>query len=181
MNIKDLKVNNLEGLELKSYVPLAKKGVLINGDGAEELGIISECISIKENGMKCVNLFNKEASISILMVSEYTNIEFNEEIEGYEIIDIIIESNIVDTIVDQVPDAKRFLSMIEDQIEQELELSNTISAVVANNLTKLVNKIPDGINAKWFEKIIKSLPKMINSIEPERLNMIKAGLGFKKE
>lgn len=180
MNILELKTKDFTNLELKSYMPLSYKQLIIDGD-EEDTGLCAQCVDTKENGMKFVDLFSKEALISIILVREYTNVEFGEELEGYELIDIIIESGIIGLILKEVPDAKRFIDMLDSRIKQELELSNTLSAVVANNFKKLVDKIPDDINAKWFEKMLKNLPKMINSIEPERLEMVKAGLGIKKE
>ena len=182
MNILDLKTKTFEGLELNSYVPLVMKQLIIDGDDEGNEGLASECIVVKDNGMKAIDIFAKEALISITLVREYTNIDLSsEELEGYELIDIIIESGLVGTIVKEVPDAKRFITMLEDKIKQELEGANTLPAVVANNLAKLVDKIPDDINAKWFEKMLKNLPKMINAIEPERMEVLKGALGQKKE
>jgi hypothetical protein len=148
------------------------KQAIIDGDGE---GVASECV-VEENGLKRVDLFAKETLVTIVLVREYTNIEFDDTVEDDELLDVLIESGVIEMILEEVPDAEKFIDFLEDRIDQEIEMFNSLTGVLARGLEKLVSKIPDDINAKTIEKWIKSVPKIMDKISPENKEMIKMAM-----
>jgi hypothetical protein len=174
MNVTNLKNGDRSTLEFKQYMPLSMKQLIIKG-GIEdpESGLIFKCLETKENGMKVVDIFAKEVLVSIILVREYTNIDLQVEDEQEDLIDNILESGIIVDILNEVPDAVRFMEILEEAIDQELEMANALSSVVANGIMKLINKIPKDMDAKWLEKMANKIPKIIDKISPENREIIK--------
>jgi len=176
MKLSELKTNR-EDLQLTSYVPLAQKEAILEDEG----GLVEICLDTKENGLKFINAYAKEMVLSLTLVQLYTNIELEDQNDEGNQVDEIIKSGVVGTILKEVADARRFSDIFDYRLKQEIELANTLPAVVANGLSRIVAKIPDDINAKTIDKWIKTLPKVFDKMQKEDKELVMAGMGLKKE
>lgn len=163
---------DVKAVQLKKYIPLGLKELLIIGDEETE-GLISKVI-IEDNGMYKIDFFNRDVLLALILVREYTNLDLNK-IDQDTIIDDIFESGLMEIIINEVPDAKMFIKMFEKNLTQELEIHNSVSGVVARGLEKLIDKIPD-IDAKQMDKWVKAIPKAFAKLTQEDRTLLKAAI-----
>lgn len=160
----DLKAN----LVIKQYLPLAIKQLLIKN--------ILESCTIEENGIKKINFSLKEFAYEFILISQYSNVdcEVDSTVQFY---DELKENGVINQIVKLIPESEiTFINNILNQeIEQKQKIDNSVEAIIANALTKLVDKLPD---EKGISKLIKDLPKQINKISPDKLQYISQAIGW---
>lgn len=156
------------GLEVKQYLPLAAKQILINK--------ILEICKKEENGTSKIDFTLKEFAYEFSLVNQYSNLDcqLDNIIKFY---DELKENGIIDLIIKQIPvDEINFIDyVLEREIEQILNLDNSIEIIVGKALNKLIEKLPD---EKGMNKLIKDLPKQINKIDPSKLQYITKAIGW---
>jgi len=154
----------LEGVEIKLYLSTIEKRIIVDN-------IINGCIEIDENSIMKVNFFNKKLISDISLVTNYTNLIFSDDnsIEDY---DFLSQYKILNHIIKHIDsDELDFIyNMVEDELEQQIIIGNSLESVIAKGLNKLIEKIPD---EKSMNKLINNLPKSINKIKPENLAVLK--------
>jgi len=154
----------LEGVEIKLYLSTIEKRIIVDN-------IINGCIEIDENSIMKVNFFNKKLISDISLVTNYTNLIFSDDnsIEDY---DFLSQYKILNHIIKHIDsDELDFIyNMVEDELEQQIIIGNSLESVLSKGLNKLVEKIPD---EKSMNKLINNLPKSINKIKPENLAVLK--------
>jgi len=154
----------LEGVEIKLYLSTIEKRIIVDN-------IINGCIEIDENSIMKVNFFNKKLISDISLVTNYTNLIFSDDnsIEDY---DFLSQYKILNHIIKHIDsDELDFIyNMVEDELEQQIKIGNSLESVLSKGLNKLVEKIPD---EKSMNKLINNLPKSINKIKPENLAVLK--------
>jgi len=159
-------------LEIKSYLPINYKQVLINN-------LILNSKEVDENGLVKINYCHLELFKTLLIVEFYTNLllEHDDIINDF---DYLMENKIIDLIYNEVDksDLGRIDMLIEKEIEQIIKLSNSIEGIFSNNLNKLqdkidviINKIPD-VDSGSIEKWITKLAKSIKSFSPEKFEQL---------
>jgi len=154
----------LESVEIKSYLSTIEKRIIVDN-------IINGCIEIDENSIMKVNFFNKKLISDISLVTNYTNLIFSDDnsIEDY---DFLVQYKILHYIIKHIDsDELDFIEyMVENELEQQIKIGNSLESVIAKGLNKLIEKIPD---EKSMNKLINNLPKSINKIKPENLAVLK--------
>jgi len=154
----------LEGVEIKSYLSTIEKKVIIDN-------IINGSIETDDNSIIKINFFNKKLITDISLVTNYTNLIFSDDnsIEDY---DFLSQYKILHYIIKNIMyDELDFIyNMIEDELDQQIKIVNSLESVLANGINKLIDKIPD---EKSMNKLINNLPKVLNKIKPENLEILK--------
>ena len=154
----------LEGVEIKSYLSTIEKKVIIDN-------IINGSVETDDNSIIKINFFNKKLISDISLITNYTNLIFSDDnsIDDY---DFITQYKILNHIIKHIDsDELEFIyNMVEDELEQQIKIGNSLESVIVNGLNKLIDKIPD---EKSMNKLISNLPKSINKIKPENLAVLK--------
>jgi len=154
----------LENVEIKLYLSTIEKRIIVDN-------IINGCIEIDENSIMKVNFFNKKLISDISLITNYTNLIFSDDnsIEDY---DFLSQYKILNHIIKHIDsDELDFIEyMVENELEQQIKIGNSLESVIAKGLNKLIEKIPD---EKSMNKLINNLPKSINKIKPENLAVLK--------
>ena len=154
----------LEGVEIKSYLSTIEKKVIIDN-------IINGSVETDDNSIIKINFFNKKLISDISLITNYTNLIFSDDnsIEDY---DFLTQYKILNYIIENIDnDELDFIyNMVEDELEQQIKIGNSLESVIVNGLNKLIDKIPD---EKSMNKLISNLPKSINKIKPENLAVLK--------
>jgi len=169
--IKELQENQiwniteiLEGVEIKPYLSTIEKKVIIDN-------IINGSVETDENSIIKINFFNKKLISDISLITNYTNLIFSDDnsIEDY---DFLSQYKILNYIIENIDnDELDFIyNMVEDELEQQIIIGNSLESVIAKGLNKLIDKIPD---EKSMNKLINNLPKVLNKIKPENLEILK--------
>jgi hypothetical protein len=150
---------------MKKYLPISTKNLIIEQ-------IINSCIA-EENGMKYCDYLLKETAINLSIYQFYGE----NELETVDY-DQLAETGKFEEVKAGIPhdELTSLFTAIDNMIEQKLTIENSLAGVVNRNFTNLIAKIPD---EKGMQKIIKALPKAIDKISPENLELIK-GLIDKK-
>lgn len=160
-------IEQCEGLVIKKYLPLSMKKILINN-------ILGMCII--EGDIKRIDFTLKEFSYEYILVSEYSNINFDvEDIAG--LYDELKEYGVIDNIIKLIPNSEvEFINCIlQNEIEQIQLVDNSMINIANQALNKLVEKMPD---QKGLIKIIKELPKQFNKVSPDSLKNLGKAMGL---
>ena len=159
-------------LEVKQYLSIIEKNLIVNK-------VIDSCITIDENnGLSKIDYFYKKLTTDILLLVNYTNIEFSENlIEDY---DYLCENVGIERILNQIPitEVEFILDLVDCELTQIVKLNNSIEGILASKLDKVVSAIP---SEKSIKKIINDIPKQINKIKPENLEILKGIIGNQSE
>ena len=165
------KVNEIKVIP---YLPIVEKMVMIQGFNGEEerfYGIVDDCIKEKD-GMYYVDYISKEISFVIAIVQRYTNVEFDNVKIHNTLYDFCITSGIWNIVLNGIPTDEFYIvkELLDNTLEQELKIKNSIEGILNRNLQALVEKLP---NDKQIKKLIAEIPKQVNKIKPEQLGLIK--------
>jgi len=159
-------------LEVKQYLSIIEKNLIVNK-------IIDSCIVLDEiNGLSKIDYFYKKLTSDVSLLVNYTNIEFSENlIEDY---DYLCENVGIERILNQIPitEVEFILDLVDCELAQIIKLNNSIEGILASKLDKLIEKIPD---QKGIKKIMNDIPKQINKIKPENLEILKGIIGNQSE
>ena len=158
----------LEDVEIKSYLSTIEKKIIVDN-------IINGCIEMDENSIMKVNFFNKKLISDISLITNYTNLIFSDDnsIDDY---DFLSQYKILNHIIEHIDsDELDFIEyMVENELEQQIKIGNSLESVIAKGLNKLIEKIPD---EKSMNKLINNIPKVLNKVNPENLNILKDFMG----
>ena len=156
--IKNGNDNAFDGIQIKDYLPISTKRLI-----CEE---IAKNSIIEQDGMKIKDSIAYEIAFDLVIVSFYTNVDIDENY------DEACEYKIIDYIKDNMNQNEReFISEHSYyMIQNEINNHNSIAGVINRNLQKLIDKVPDD---KQIKKLVTDIPKQINKIKPEQLELIK--------
>jgi DNA primase len=151
-------------MEIKTnYVNMATKKQLCEQ--------IVENSLIDNNGILSIDYINMRMGIDITLVQFYSNIELSETD-----LDTLYENGKMDELKKAIPYSE--LNFIEENVnymlDERKDTNNSLSSVINRNLANLISKIPD---EKSMAKLMKNLPKALEKISPETLDILK---GFNK-
>jgi hypothetical protein len=152
-------------IKIKKYIPFVEKQVLVQR-------VVDLCLDFdQDTNMVKVNFFNKKLSIDSQIILMYTDLEFAEEdfIKQY---DFLVENNYFDYIFSQINSSEldMIYEAVEHEIEQAIQLNNSIEGILAKGINKIVAKLP---NDKQLKSLSKSLVKDINKLDWDRLPILK--------
>ena len=132
--------------------------------------IIDSCVKEDSNGINSIDYFHKYLATQMSLINNYTDLEFSEEpINDF---DCLAEMGLIEKIVDSIPDSEVnfIVDLVDSELEQIVKIGNSLSNVIASKLEKLIAKIPD---SKELKKLTDNIPKQINKIKPQQLELIK--------
>ena len=183
-------------LEVKKYLSIYTKQLLIEGFGDEEdsiVGIVDRCVIENDNGYFVVDYFSKQIVVDLTLIKHYSNLELDVEtvnVNGKEvnIYDYICENGVVNEVKEQITyyEYDKFMDLLDETIQNKLKSENSIEAnviKVKNKLFGLADKVNvqlDKFNLKELQKVGKSLIKDLNK-NPEVIDRLKDILLINKE
>jgi len=161
--------------ETKTYLPLMEKELIINK-------IIDTIVDYDENNLVKIDFIHLDFFFDLEILKSYFSIEIPKDIETKVLLnayDYLCENDILSQLKTRIDEDYEYLvGLLDKEIKQKVENNNSISAVLAKTLNKLVDKLPSD---KDLSKLIKEIPKQINKINPSNLEAITSALGGKKE
>lgn len=183
-------------LEIKKYLSIYTKQLLIEGFGDEEdsiVGIVDRCVIENDNGYFVVDYFRKQIVVDLTLIKHYSNLELdidNVNVNGKEIdiYDYICENGVVNEVKEQINyyEYDKFMDLLNETIQNRLNSENSIEAnviKVKNKLFELVDKVNvqlDKFNLKELQKVGKSLIKDLNK-NPDAIERIATVLEINKK
>ena len=140
-NDKNGTVNLKKVLEVKQYTPVMRK---------YEIAQLVFAASAKvNNGLIEVDSLKKYLNFTAMMLSEYTNLEFNDFIDDY---DTLCEAGLIDVIIGTfAEDYNRSLTVLNNLFADEIANHNTTVSVLSalsQNIANSVDSITEAINEK---------------------------------
>lgn len=149
--LKDVEnINEIEDLEVRSYVPLREKELMIE----ELLKVL-----LKQNGsLYTVNSIDKEIKSHLAVITLYTNIDItNDDYLNY---DIIHKNGLYNKIEDKAyHDIINFIDLLELRIDDKLK-ENTYEKIVDNRLNEMMIV---------FDETMNHVNKMIDRADPNKI------------
>ena len=146
------------GIETLPYLPIANKRLICEN-------IVKNCIE-EIDGMKFADPIKKDIAINISLIRFYTNIDGD--------LDDLCEYGIMDYIVNKVSKEYWYIcDMVEQLIENELNIHNSLAGMLNRNIQLAISKIP---NEKEMSKILNKIPKVMNGLSPENKEIFKGFL-----
>lgn len=152
-----------ELIEIKQYLPIVEKHLIATK-------IIDSCIIENKNGLSQIDYFYKKITTDVSLIVNYTNLEFSDElINDY---DYLSENGFIKQIIDKIPKTEIYFidELVENELDQIVRIENSLENILASKLQMLINKIPD---EKTIKKILNDIPKSVNKIKPENLEILK--------
>jgi len=155
-----------------------KKHVSIAAISAMVKMIVDGCTDINADGLLEVDLINKKLNTDIAIMFHYAEIEFPDGKGLVADYDWMVESGLYDIVMDRIDGRQYFLllELIDEEIEQRKELTNSIEASVA----KLVIAVEKGIDAvikklpskKQLSNLIKEAGGEFKNFDPDKLEVL---------
>lgn len=161
--------------ETKTYLPLMEKELIINK-------IIDTIVDVDENNLVKIDFIHLDFFFDLEILKSYFLIEIPQDIDTKDLLnayDYLCGNDILPQLKTRIDEDYEYLiGLLDKEIKQKVEINNSISAVLAKTLNKIVEKLPD---QKGIQKMINSIPKAINKIDKTNLEAITSALGGKKE
>lgn len=152
-----------EDLELKQYNSLLVKENMINK--------IKAVSFTEENGITKIDFITKELFTVLIIFLEYTNKNINLYVKNendeevldvklaFELYDYIVSEGIFDDLVNKINDISSLFNMLNQEIEQELKIKNSIEGILAKTLNRAIDVLEKNTNPKEMKKILTQLNK----------------------
>ena len=151
-NDKNGVMNLKKTLEVKNYIPVMRK--------YEIAQLVFAASTTINNGLIEVDSLKKYLNFTALMLSEYTNLEFDDFVSDY---DTLCEAGLIDAIIGTFEeDYNRSLSVLNNLFADEIANHNTIESV----LSVLSQNIADSIDS-----IAEAMKEKIESFEDGNIDM----------
>lgn len=150
-------------IEVKEYLPIVEKHLIATK-------IIDSSIIENKNGLSQIDYFYKRITTDVSLLINYASLEFSDElINDY---DYLSENGFIKKIIDKIPKTEVYFieELVESELDQMIRIGNSLENVVASKLQQIIDKIPD---EKAMKKLMKDIPKQINKINPENMEILK--------
>ncbi|HHX66638.1 MAG TPA: hypothetical protein GX708_01095 [Gallicola sp.] len=148
------------GIETLPYLPIAQKRLICEN-------IVENCIE-EIDGMKFADPIKKDIAINISLIRFYTNIDAD--------LDDLCEYGIMDYIINKISKEYWYIcDIVEQLIENELNVHNSLVGMLNRKITELIERIP---KEDAIKQIVDNLPEMINRCNPESLSFISQAIGW---
>jgi len=172
MQISELKTKleektfKIEELNIKSYLPLLHKRVVVNQ-------ILDDIISYDENGLAFVDNTQKTITVSLSVLLNYCDIELSENPDTNDIIDVLdllFENNTYEEIQNKIGnDVYDLLWLVDEEVENLKMKKNSLESIVAKGINALLLKIPSD---KELAKLIKTASKEFQKFDPQKMKHV---------
>ena len=165
-NYKEIEISNGQKVNVFEYLPVVQKMSFVEYVARE---------SVNDEGV--YNSIERQVAQFIGIVTFYTNLNFEDDQEKniYDLYDVFTITGDKKLIMDNIP-ASELIELdgyIEDAIEEKIKLNDSLPRVIGGFLNKVVEKIP---NEKFITKTLNNIPKLVNKIKPENIEIIKSAL-----
>jgi hypothetical protein len=155
-----------EQIQIKKYISVGEKSLFIKN-------IIEQSLSENENGMSVCDYIQKNIAWDMNILLFYTDIELDGEdvVSDY---DFLVESGVMKVIKDIIPESEKYLlsDILYEEINQKINISNSIESIVLKGVTKLVEVIDKNTNPKQLKNLIKEAGKQFKDFDPSKLSQI---------
>jgi hypothetical protein len=157
-------------LKIKKYLPHAMKAALINS-------IVDICCT-EENGIIIYDNMIKELFFNVALVENYTDYHFEVDsndnyINISEQYDKLVEDGTMEKIIDSIgKDYFILLESLDIAIENKLR-QNTVEAVLARGIEKLIQMLDKRLDPKSISKLAKSIEKINPQVAQTVLEVVK--------
>jgi hypothetical protein len=159
------KINNGEtldtcGIETISFLPISTKRLICES-------IVESCIE-EIDGMKIADPIKKDIALNLSLVQFYSNVDGD--------LDDLTEIGVMDYIIAQIGKEYWYIcDMVEQLIENELNIHNSLVGMLNRKISELIERIPTG---EVIQQITDNLPEMINKCNPESLSFLSQAIGW---
>ena len=164
------------GIEVKEYLPISTKEIIINS-------LLDECLTYNvDNGTIECDYLLREIVLELMFLFQYTNIEINEEdeINSFDVYDLFQKHGILEQIFMKIPHKEQYFisDILDRQIEQRLKFENSMEGIISKGIDMLVGIIDRNSNPKEIQKIIRTIGKEAQKIgvNGEAVNGFLSGL-----
>lgn len=178
ITFNDFKTGIEEGFKLQDIVRV-KRGLTY----AERLSFIDDMLSaciinLDNSNMKKIDYINKDLIFTILFIRYYTNIDLSEVESLYEVYDYLTNNNKSNiTILNLLKCLNNYTNLdlcdlescIDEVLEQEIKVNNSIENVIKTLLGELINKIP---NESQLTNLFSTLKDSVGSFDSDKLSSI---------
>lgn len=151
-------------MELKTkYLNMATKKLLVDQ-------VVANAIEENDDGFKYVNYFAKMAALYYSLLEGYTDIDTDTKD-----LDDLIADGTVDDLLKSIPSSElnAILEAVKSKAQQEIDVHNSLSAVLSRKIDTVIEKMPSNRQiTSWLNK----LPKTLEKISPENMELIKSAL-----
>ncbi len=159
-------------LTVNNYIPIFTKQQEINK-------ILTIIVSENEDGLKEIKAMDYEVAEMLSMASLYINgLEFNDEIDGDELVDMLTEMGVRDIIYGITNDAIKYADMFHEEVYRVVYDYNSTGAVLNRHLTqlnsmlgglaeKLTNVVDDfnPTNLKEYTDVLSSMNDTVQEVK----------------
>lgn len=129
----------------------------------------SACLIETDNGFTKVDFVLKDMFTLLYIVINYTNIEIEESLYINDNINTVFAIEIFDLFKKHKLDEFIYIEsgcdylihILDKEIEQELNINNSVSFIVKKTLDGLISKLPSEENIKG---LMSEIPKLLNSV-----------------
>lgn len=164
MNFKEFKEQIQLGIKISElikfkYVPLMSQQIMIEN-------IKSICLK-EDNNLKKIDYMFKDLFTLLYVSVNYTDLEFDNLYDDEYNINFNIALDIydyfkelkIDKYIYNQSDCQDFIRLLDKEIEQEINIKNSVSFVLAEVLNNIVNKLP---SENTINSIMKDIPALLN-------------------
>ena len=159
----------VEEFVIKTYLPLTNKSII-----AEQ--VCEDVIEFDDNGMAFVNRIQKTISVSLSILLNYCDVEIDEDTlsgELIEVLDLLFEKKLFSEIENKIGnDVFELDWAIDDEIDNLKVSHNSLEAVLANGVSKLIKVINDNTNPKQLKSLIKTVSKEFKGFDVSKLGSL---------
>lgn len=145
----------------KGYLGFVEKKVLCEK-------VVKGCL-IEENGIMMCDHFSKKLTTDIQLVVSYSNLEFGKDFVGEY--DYLAENKVLEHVLNKIDEnEKKFICDMADKvIEEKLRVNNSVEAILAKGIEKLIKKLPDD---KQMKSLIKAFSKEFKDFDIGKMETI---------
>ena len=168
IKISEIK-EDFSNISIKKYIPfLAKQNIIDN--------VLSVCTSLEEDGFIRVNYAIKRMAIEFSICNQVSNIDMSDE-DNLELYDSLKELGVVSYILNNINsnEITFIVDCVNEKIEEIYKVDNSLQYVVAQELNKLLSKIPD---KKGMTKFIKDIGKQLDKLDVDKLKFVKNAVAW---
>ena len=147
-----------------NYVSLVSQQIMV-----ENIKLI--CLKEDEHGFLKIDFMLKDLFKLLNILVNYSDIEFeglyDQEFNinstfAIEIYDFFKKNNL-DKFIYVESDCKDFITLLENEIKQDISIHNSISFVLSKNLNTIASKLPDQNSMK---DLLGNIPTLLSSLNP---------------
>jgi len=154
---------NISNLITLSYVSLVSKKNMVDN-------IVKICLNRDENNFLKIDYIIKNLFESLYILVNYTNIEFEglydaenniDSVLAIEFYDFCKQNKIIDYVLKN-SECNEFITLLENEISQEIELNNSVASILSKTLNSISLKLPA---QGELGSIMKELPNILSSLK----------------